>query len=457
MDAAVLPKRIFSDLADTELARVEVEERQSLDSIDKQIADLKETWRCREARRRLAARERLRRSFAASPFGRLVAESVLPFLAAGDSLRWLQASPAVIAQHCALYGRIVVHHIRNVLECIKPGVADALARRLQWFAVESMTVDLGREGWVAILTALATQSEQELSSLRALSVAFPSERSARSLQRWQVVVPVLSELGSRLVARAPLQELVLHDLRSADFLTSVLSFCGQQLRICRATLIGPGSRTQPLALPATGLPALECLVVRQRDFCEQRVSRQERLAVHAQSLLACLQVIRRPERLKVLVLAGICVDGAKEETAQLLRGLIGFRGLCAVSLRFSVPATFGTLLPLKQLLALRRAWPKVGHFVLSDMSVHGFDYWPEQMTEFREVYPHCRVPDPSEVFINEFRHVLASQYHTAASTHWHAMPSSEQAFWASIARMLPNMPHSEVWRRVVELFPGGLR
>merc|ERR1712107_277519 len=106
---------------------------------------------------------------------------------------------------------------------------------------------------------------------------------------------------------------------------------------------------KPLELPSAGLPVLECLMVRHRDFCEQRTSRQERLAVFAAPLLACLQAIREPSKLRVLVLAGIRIDGTRDETAVLLRGLRAFAGLSAVALRFSVPSTFGSLLPLRML------------------------------------------------------------------------------------------------------------
>lgn len=177
----------------------------------------------------------------------------------------------------------------------------------------------------------------------------------------------------------------------------------------------------------------------------------------AQPLLACLQAIRDPRKLKVLVLAGLCIDGTRKETTQLLWGLAGFHGLRAVALRFSVPSTFGALLPqVRSLIGLRRAWPSVGHFALGDMSLHGFDYWPEQMTAFTELYPHGGVPKPSEVFVNEFRHVLATQYGTTAAAQWLQLTQQEQEFWAGIARMLPSMPHSEVRRRVAELFSSGL-
>jgi len=339
--------------------------------------------------------------------------------------------------------------------------ARSVAARLHWPALRTLVIDLECPGWTSLLAAISEPPEPatpgpELRGLQSLAVRFSAERSAASLQRWHAVSPLLLSLGPLLAAAAPLRELVLTDLRSADLLTAALGACSRHLRVCRASLIGPESRRKPLELPSAGLPVLECLMVRHRDFCEQRASRQERLAVFAAPLLACLQAIREPSKLRVLVLAGIRIDGTRDETAVLLRGLRAFTGLSAVALRFSVPSTFGALLPLRMLLELRRSWGKVGHFALGEMSLHGFDYWPEQVTDFQQLYPHGQVPEPSEVFANEFRHVLAAQYGTNAVLQWSRLQASDQAFWAGVARMLPDMPHSEVRHRVTQLFPSSL-
>uniref|UniRef100_A0A7S2QMQ7 Uncharacterized protein n=1 Tax=Zooxanthella nutricula TaxID=1333877 RepID=A0A7S2QMQ7_9DINO len=181
------------------------------------------------------------------------------------------------------------------------------------------------------------------------------------------------------------------------------------------------------------------------------------MVVSASRLLGCLQAIRDPSKLQVLVLAGLCIDGTREDTTRLLRGLSAFGGLCAVALRFNVPSTFGALLPQpRALVNLRRAWPLVATFALGDKSLHGFDYWPEQITDFKDLYPHGNVPEPLEVFTTEFRHVFATQYGVDATAQWAAFGAAEQDFWARIARRLPTMPHSEVRRRVAELFQSGL-
>lgn len=444
------------EFTDAELAHLEVEERSRMSALGMHLAALRATWRRHATKRRRVARELLRRRFASSQFGRVLSDMLLPFLPAGDVLRWLAASPAVVAQHFGAERSLVVHHLRGVSPSLTLCTASGVAARMHWPAVRSIKIDLECPGWAALTAALADRRSVELSELCSLAITFSAERSTAWMQRWREVAPSLLQLSSHLAASAPLQELVLTDLRSADILTSILRSCSRQLRVCRASLIGPESRRQPLELPSTGLPVLECFMIRHRDFCEQRASRQERLTVFAAPLLACLNSVRRPAGLRVLVLAGIRVDGTREETARLLRGLRSFSGLSAVALRFSVPATFGSLLPLGALLALRRAWPKVGLFALGDMSVHGFDYWPEQMTDFRELYPHGQMPEPSEVFLNEFRHVLATQYQKSATTEWERMEDAEQSFWGAVACTLPAMPHSEVRRRVAELFPSGL-
>ncbi|CAE8677655.1 unnamed protein product, partial [Polarella glacialis] len=173
-------------------------------------------------------------------------------------------------------------------------------------------------------------------------------------------------------------------------------------------------------------------------------------------LLTCLQSIQDPSQLRVLSLGGIRVDGSAKETAALLHGLKAFPRLIAVALRFSVPATFGSLLPLPALLDLRRSWPLVGHFALGDMSLHGFDYVPEQMTDFQQLYPEGGKPDPFRVFSTEFRHVLTTQYGTSVERVWEKLEPQHQAFWGEVAARLPSMSHSEVRQRVTELFPSSI-
>jgi len=319
-------------------------------------------------------------------------------------------------------------------------------------------VDLGCSGWATLLKALGNPKSAESPQLKALcglSIAFPAERCAGSSERWKSVDPLLLQFGG-LLEVAPLQELVLTDLRSTAILSAALKASGSHLRVCRASFIGPESRREPLELPDAGLPALECLMVRHRDFCEQRASRQVRMSVLAAPLLSCLQSLRKPASLRVLALAGIRIDGTREETAVLLRGLLAFTGLVAVALRFSVPSTFGTLLPLTTLIRLRCAWPLVGHFALADMSLHGFDYWPEQMTDFQQLYPQGGVPDAFEVFGNEFRRVLLAEYSTTAEAQWAKLEPHQQSFWAEAAHRLPSMPRNELRRRVAELFPSSL-
>jgi len=94
---------------------------------------------------------------------------------------------------------------------------------------------------------------------------------------------------------------------------------------------------------------------------------------------------------------------------------------------------------------------------MGDMSLHGFDYWPEQMTDFNQLYPHCAEPDPLEVFRNEFRHVLVTQYSTTPEQQWACLGPEKKGFWKSVAQRLPTMLHSEVHLRVAELFPSCLQ
>ncbi|CAE7746882.1 unnamed protein product [Symbiodinium pilosum] len=316
-------------------------------------------------------------------------------------------------------------------------------------------MDLGNTAWARLLQALWEQSQSrdlsQLRGLRSLAVSFPAERSVSSLQQWQNhASPQLSRLGT-LLEFSQLQELVLVDLRSTEVLTAALSgTCSRTLRVCRASFIGPESRKQPLTLPAS-LPSLECLMLRYRDFREQRASRQERMQVMAAPLLACLKSLHQPMKLKVLALSGIRVDGSSAETAALLEGLQALCGLVTVALRFSVPRTFSTLLPLSSLLKMRQCWPLVGHFVVVDQSLHGFDYWPCERMDFRQLYP-AGSPDGRQVFNTEFRNVL-QQYKLTPEEVWSRMDPGQQAFWEKVSAELPRMPHSEMTLRVAHLFP----
>lgn len=447
-------------LEDEQITLLQLEEGRCAEALGRQISQLRLRWRQHEERRRQLARELLRRKFTDSPFGRIDTEMLLPCLGAAEVLRWLCASPAAGAQLCGPYAGARIHHLRMVAAGLTVARARMVVRDLHWPSVRTIKVDLGSPGWECLIQALGevgprTASTPHLPGLHGLSVTFPAERSAASLQRWQAAAPLLARLGV-LVADSPLQELVLTDLQSTDVLTSALASCSRHLQVCQASFIGPKSRKRPLELPSSGLPALQCLMVRHRDFCEQRSSRQDRMRVHALPLLTCLQSIRQPEKLRVLALAGICIDGGRRDTAELLRGLQAFRGLVAVALRFSVPSTFGTLLPLASLIRLRCAWPCVGHFTLGDTSLHGFDYWPEQMTHFQQCYPHGGVPEPFEVFKNEFHQVLVAQYNTTAEAEWACLDSKQKGFWADVGQLLPEMPHSEVRRRIAGLFPSGL-
>eukprot|EP00927_Polykrikos_kofoidii_P046155 TRINITY_DN40357_c0_g1_i1.p1 TRINITY_DN40357_c0_g1~~TRINITY_DN40357_c0_g1_i1.p1 ORF type:complete len:181 (+),score=31.81 TRINITY_DN40357_c0_g1_i1:2-544(+) len=180
------------------------------------------------------------------------------------------------------------------------------------------------------------------------------------------------------------------------------------------------------------------------------------MTVAASGLLACLKSIKATEKLRVLALSGLRVDGGLDETAALLRVLPQFTGLAAVALRFSVPQTFASLLPVRALFELRCAWPLLRYFALGDMSLHGFDYWPSQITDFREHYEHGKEPTPYEVFENEFRGVLSTQYGLSVEKQWEQMSPTQRNLWAEVAQWLPRMPHSELRQRATELFPGGL-
>jgi len=452
------------------LAFQEQAENEQILVVNAEIARLQKQQEHHETQRRELVRERLRRRFTASPFGRLAADLILPFLHAHETLRWFAASPAAATQIGWQELGCRVCHMHGVAASLTPTAASSLVTALYWPALQSLVVDLDSPGWVQVLKALGSAGRDEavtvegavprrhprLLDLQGLSVFFPVERpSQASLERWRLVEPMLMQFGG-LLAAAPLQELVLTDLRSVAIFTMALHACRRHLRVCRASFIGPESRRDPLQLPADGLPALECLMVRHRDFCGQRASRQGRMCVEADPLLSCLRSVRRPERLGVLALAGVRIDGSKEETAKLLRALHSFPGIAVVALRFSVPSTFGTLLPPRTLIGLRCAWPKVGHFAVADMSLHGFDYWPEQMTDFQQLYPHGRVPEPFEVFRNEFSRVLAAEYGTTAEAQWTNLERHQHLFWAGVAVWLPQMPRNEVGRRTAELFPSGL-
>lgn len=447
----------LGEFADEELTELEVQEQQRMEALERQMAALQAAWQLHEARRRRAARELLLRRFTASPLGRMPPALLLPFLTATDVLRWLASAPAVAAQQPPVSpGHTVLHHLRGVAPRLSLTAAARVVARVHWPSLRSVDVDLENPGWSILLEALATSRAVQLSHLQSLGVRFSAERSCSTRQRWLAVEPALLQLGCRAASSGCLLELHLMHFRSADMLTEILRHGGRNLRICRATLIGPESRRQALDLPSEGLPALECLFIRHRDFREQRTSRQDRLALAAVPLLACLGSIRAPERLKVLVLAGICIEGSRQETAALLHGLRPFSGLSALALRFSVPLTFGALLPLPSLLALRCAWGKIGHFVLGDMSMHGFDYWPEQMAESQELCLRRLGQKPEEVFSREFGGVLATQYHQSTSLVWGRMEDTGREFWRHVAALLPSMPCSEVGLRINELFPSGL-
>mmetsp|Transcript_93572 Transcript_93572/g.166473 ORF Transcript_93572/g.166473 Transcript_93572/m.166473 type:complete len:503 (+) Transcript_93572:36-1544(+) len=458
-------------LDDSELDTLEVQERKRVEELNRQIAELRARLGCHEQRRCRFRRELLRRRFASSALGQLMGSAVPPFLAAPDVLHWLAASPAAAAQLCCFpmtsdagnqdAPRMRLHHLRSLRAGLVFGAAQAVVASLHWPAVETISLDLGLTSWSKLLEALweaqkdeetFTKAAVELRGLKALAVTFPAERSITTLQQWHCAAPQLCKLGE-LLAQAPLQELVLTDLRSTQMLTAALaSPSSHLLRVCRASFIGPESRRHPLMLP-TSLPSLQCLMVQYRDFREQRASRQERMHVLAAPLLACLCSVREPTQLRVLALSGIAVDGTTEETAALLHGLSAFGGLVAVALRFSVPTTFRTLLPLRSLIELRHSWPLVGHFALGEQSLHGFDYWPQQMTDFQQLYPEGGVPEPFKVFCTEFRHVVVTQYGSTAEQVWMRLTSQQQNFWAQIAKLLPAMPHSEVRQRVAEIFP----
>eukprot|EP00933_Yihiella_yeosuensis_P013524 TRINITY_DN12491_c0_g1_i2.p1 TRINITY_DN12491_c0_g1~~TRINITY_DN12491_c0_g1_i2.p1 ORF type:complete len:538 (-),score=80.04 TRINITY_DN12491_c0_g1_i2:127-1740(-) len=483
------------ELQDSELALLEVKEKQLAEDLSRQIAELRERLRCHEQRRCGLRRELLRRNFA-SAFGQLLADCVPSFLSGPDVLRWMCASPAAASQLChlpvAAYWpssakkeremvdhiledgpRARLHHLHSLSAHTSAVSAQAIVAGLHWPSLETLSMDLGRSSWTDLIEALwNAQSEARqmsdagsgsfdpqvvtLCKLRGLSVTFPAERSAAAVSQWRCAAPQLLRLG-QLLSVAPLQELVLTDLRSTEVLTTALAApCSHLLRVCRASFIGPESRNHAFELPRTGLPALECLMVQYRDFRQQRTSRQERMQILADPLLACLQSIKNPEKLRVLSLSGIRVDGNQKETEALLQALKAFTGLVSVALRFSVPATFGTLIPWSELIRLRLSWSSVGYFAVGDMSLHGFDYWPEQMTDFQQLYPEGGVPKPCRVFSSEFRHVLATQYNTDVEQIWIKLGSQEQELWKEVASRLPKMVHSEVRARVAELFPSCL-
>eukprot|EP00928_Gymnodinium_smaydae_P018657 TRINITY_DN17110_c0_g1_i1.p1 TRINITY_DN17110_c0_g1~~TRINITY_DN17110_c0_g1_i1.p1 ORF type:complete len:580 (-),score=115.69 TRINITY_DN17110_c0_g1_i1:136-1812(-) len=502
---------------DEELARLSAEAASRSRRLRKRLKELQAVELRVQAHRRLLAREAVRRQFSRSPFGRLRAATVLPFLDAADSLRWAAAStsaleqvsceaalaaqrdrdgdardsgdggrdespPASCHQLAAIARRLwPVAHLSSLASSLQERQARTLVNGLVWGWIQTMAVDLASLGWRRVLDALvdaasadaaaiqaactaphalattAATSPLLLRKLRTLSVSFPAERSAHVRELWSQSEPKLLRLCD-LAFAAPLQELVLADLRSISLLEQLLRGCSGTLRVCRATFIGPESRQRPLELPAStgGLPRLRVLALRHRDFREQRTSRQERMAVSANSLWSCLRQVKEPLELRVLVLAGLRVDGDGPETAALLQGLGTFKGLSSLALRLSVPSTFGTLVPWNKLLQLRCSWPRLGYLSLGDMSIHGFDYWPEQVTDFQEVYggkgglPLMDL----DVFCNEFGHVLSTQYGLTAERQWALLDASQRTFWASLAKRLPSLPHSELRLRLEALGAG---
>lgn len=494
-------------LGDDDLARQQADEQRRSKAIRLQIQDLHDQWQRHEARWRKLAREALRRSFCSSPFGRVLVDMVLSFLDAADAVHWTAASPATTAQvsGSAPWGSMGggsltssirlcrVHHLRRISPSLSCRQARSLAGRICWPSVRTAAIDLSSPGWARVLAALGQRHQgnapgascvpgdgfegdspdsqrpvegeetepspcaddaacqAELRGLAGLSVAFSTERSAANLRQWNESAPLLAQFGG-LLTNAPLQELVLSELRSADVLSVAFRNCGKHLRICRASFVGPDCRRRPLEIPREGLPALECLLIRHRDFCEQRASRQDRMILPAKSLLSCLQSIRRPEGLRILALSGIHVDGDPKEVAAALGILPAFTELVAMVLRMSMPAMFGSLLTAAALVRMRTSWPKLGYFALGSSSIHGFDYIPEQMTDFKQLYGRSSAPEPQEVFRNEFGHTFSAQFNTTAEARWAVLSKEQLDFWAGVAKQLPKLPHSELRRRAATLF-----
>ncbi|CAJ1384020.1 unnamed protein product [Effrenium voratum] len=361
----------------------------------------------------------------------------------------------LLQQHLRSFGKasIQLYHLRDLKPDLSTTAAEAVAASVYWPTVESLIMDMGKHTWSRLLQALGQQSQANSAQLRRLqsvAISFPAERSVASLQLWhQHAAPQLSLL-SKLLVQAPLQELVLVDLRSTEVLTAIFAGPCTHLRICRASFIGPESRKEPLTLPFG--PNLECLMLRYRDFREQRASRQERMQVLAAPLLRCLKSLREPTKLRVLALNGIRIDGSAQETAALLEGLQALQNLVTVALRFSVPSSFSATIPLSALLKLRQSWPLVSYLAVGDQSLHGFDYWPCEMTDFHQLYPEG-TPDARRVFSTEFRSVLR-QYKTTPEEIWCRLNSQQRAFWEEVAGRLPLMPQSEIRLRVAQLFPG---
>lgn len=463
-------------LSSDELASVEVAEARQVEALDRELERILAKRRCHEQRRHTSARELRRRELAASPLGRALADLVLPYLTAGEVARLFASSPATLSGLCWYCDpcaelalgegpRRRVHHLRRVAATLSAETAELVVARLYWPAVWTMAMDLGSPGWEHLLEALesaacrqecsrAHQPELQLCGVRALSVAFPAERSVLCLQRWFTVSPLLVNFMYTL-ASAPLQELDLTNLRSTNILTAALRSCGRHLRVCKASFLGPESKRGALELPESGLPALQCFWIHHRDFSEQRASRQDRMRIPAAGLLACLKSVREPKLLRVLTLSGVQIDGSAEETASLLHGLLDYPNFAALSLRFSVPSTFRSLLPLRTLLQLRQAWQGVGAFFLRETSLHGFDYWPvEHEHDFERLYPRGKAPDAFQVFDNEFCQVLRSQYATTAEQQWRLLSPTQRSFWGEVASNLQVMQCSEVRQRIAQLFPG---
>jgi hypothetical protein len=439
-----------------------------VEALDRELERLLAKRRHHEQRRQASSRELRRRALSQSPLGRALADLILPCLSASEAAGLFAASPAVLSSSCCFCdpgARRRVYHLRSVAPDLPPQMAQTVVARLYWPAVQTILMDLGGHGWGHLLEALwnpwlenegsrASAPELQLSSLSALSVIFPAERSALCRERWLMVSPLLVNFVQKF-GNAPLRELILTNLRSTNVLTAALSFCGRHLAVCRASFLGPESKRGALELPDSGLPELRCFWIHHRDFSEQRASRQDRMRVLARPLLACLRGVRKPENLRVLTLTGVQVDGSAEETASLLQGLLGFTGFAAISLRFSVPGTFGALLPLRALLQMRLAWRDVGAFFLRDTSLHGFDYWPEEhAADLVRLYPRSVKPDPFQVFDNEFRQVLRSQYSTTPERQWSQLLPAERSHWDKVAGDLQDIRLDEVRHRIFQLFPG---
>mmetsp|Transcript_58263 Transcript_58263/g.138804 ORF Transcript_58263/g.138804 Transcript_58263/m.138804 type:complete len:471 (+) Transcript_58263:78-1490(+) len=460
-------------LTDVELSRLQEQEEHQVQSLSEQIEQLRAKRQRHEESRLCAQRELNRRSF------KLLAGSVLPFLRCSEVLRWRCSSSSLAGQLCvsALGGPpsgLKVHHLRGLSPHLEATQAIALTSQLHWPSVETLAVDAGSNGWLHLLEALKSiQAFSEtntvpLENLRGLSVSCQDvlckkkeckEDSVAMRGIAERIGDLLCELLGKLSVRSQscMEELLLVDLRSTLLLEMLLQNCSR-MRVCSASFIGKDVHRRPLQLPFGGLPHLECLMLKHRDFSEQRASRQDRrINVMAAPLLRCLEGLYDASRLRVLALLGMRIEGSREETASLLGALKVFSNLASLVLRFSVPLTFGALLPLPELIGLRCSWPRLGYFKLGSESIHGFDYWPSQMVDYNDVYGRrrhkvgddCSQPLAEEVFRQELQYVLAEQYGTTASEQWRRLPTPRRVFWATIATKLPQMRRSELQQRVV--------